>query len=246
MIALNSMTFGYGKKVLFDKMDLNLSPGSIYGLLGLNGAGKTSLLKLIAGALLPHTGKLEVGGHNPVQREASFLASVAFVPEDPWVPALKPETFLYRNTPFRPAFDRGTFDRLFQEFDLDKDKALSKYSYGQRKKFCLAFALASGAKIILLDEPTNGLDIPSKVQFRKMLAGASTEDRIILISTHQVRDLENLIDPVLIMDKGKIPFNLPMADLGGKFQTAGLNDLEVVFNTAISNPETLKQLLGSE
>ena len=225
-------------------MDLRLQPGSIGGLLGLNGAGKTSLLKLMAGALLPRSGKISVNGRNPAQRQAAHLASVAFVPEDPWVPALKPEAWLATQFPFRPAFDRPLFDELLKEFAIEGDKKLNKLSYGQRKKFCLAFALASGASTILLDEPTNGLDIPSKMQFRKMLAAAAREDRIIVVSTHQVRDLENLIDPVLIMDQGKIPFVLPLVDLGHKLQAAGLNDLEVLFNKAITEPSQLQALIG--
>lgn len=227
MISLRSMSFGYGKKKsLFADMDMSLEPGAIYGLLGLNGAGKTSLLKLLAGALLPQKGNIEVFGRNPAMRQAAHLADVAFVPEDPWVPALKPGTWLDRNAPFRPAFDRSAFDRLSVEFELDPDKLLSRYSYGQRKKFALALALTSGARTILLDEPTNGLDIPSKMQFRKVLAAAATEERIILVSTHQIRDLENLIDPILIMDKGKIPFNLGAEQISHHLHSRRLSSLD--------------------
>ncbi|MEI8094125.1 MAG: ATP-binding cassette domain-containing protein [Spirochaetales bacterium] len=245
MIHLESLTFGYGKTVLFDKLDLKLPAGSIGGLLGLNGAGKTSLLKLIAGALLPQAGSMQVFGRNPARREAEHLAAVAFVPEDPWVPAQKPEAWLATQLPFRPAFDRALFDQLRRDFALTEDKPLSKLSYGQRKKFCLAFALASGANTLLLDEPTNGLDIPAKVTFRKMLAAAAREDRVILVSTHQVRDLENLIDPVLIMDQGKIPFVLPVTDLATELQAQGLGDLEALFNTALTEPGRLAALVGA-
>jgi ABC-2 type transport system ATP-binding protein len=232
MISIRSMSFGYGKKTLFDSMDLDLEGGAIYGLLGLNGAGKTSLLKLLAGALLPRSGSLEVFGRDPARRQAAHLADVAFVPEDPWVPALKPDAWLARNTPFRPAFDRAAFDRLALEFELDPTKLLSRYSYGQRKKFALAAGLASGARTILLDEPTNGLDIPSKMQFRKVLAQAVTEERVIIVSTHQVRDLENLIDPILIMDKGKMPFKLDAGQIGRRLhcrRLSALDGLPVVF-----------------
>jgi ABC-2 type transport system ATP-binding protein len=225
MISIQSMTFGYGKKPLFDRMDLALEGGAIYGLLGLNGAGKTSLLKLMAGALLPHGGEIEVFGRNPAQRQASHLADVAFVAEDPWVPPIKPAAWLERFAPFRPAFDRMAFDRLFSEFELEGDKLLSRYSYGQRKKFCLAAALASGARTVLLDEPTNGLDIPSKTQFRKILAASSTEERVIIVSTHQIRDLENLIDPILIMDRGKMPFTLGSQQLATRLHCRRLNNL---------------------
>ena len=245
MIQLDALTFGYGKTGLFDKLDLKLPAGTIGGLLGLNGAGKTSLLKLIAGALLPRGGSMRVFGRNPALREAEHLSSVAFVAEDPWVPALRPEAWLATQVPLRPAFDRPLFDQLRRDFVLTDDKPLSKLSYGQRKKFCLAFALASGAQTLLLDEPTNGLDIPAKVTFRKMLASAAREDRIILVSTHQVRDLENLIDPVLIMDQGKIPFVLPVTDLATELQAQGLGDLEALFSAALSEPARIAQLVAA-
>lgn len=226
MIELSSMTFGYGKKVLFEDMDLRLEPGSIYGLLGLNGAGKTSLLKILAGALVPTTGGVRVFGRVPARRETAHLADVAFVPEDPWVPALRIAAWLDRYAVFRPAFDRIRFLGLAEEFSLDKGKLLTKYSYGQRKKFALAAALASGSRVILLDEPTNGLDIPSKMQFRRVLAASSADDRVIVVSTHQVRDLENLIDPIVVLNQGHVSLNVSAGTLAERLASARLPSLE--------------------
>jgi ABC-2 type transport system ATP-binding protein len=214
------MTFGYGKGSLnegslFESLDLKLEAGTVYGLLGLNGAGKTSLLKLIAGALNPQSGSIRVFGREPWRREASFLADTFFVPEDPALPAVKPADWLSRYAVFRPAFDRAGFADLSREFGLEADKILTKYSYGQRKKFALAAALSSGARLILLDEPTNGLDIPSKSQFRRALAASVDSDRVVVVSTHQVRDLERVIDPAVIVHGGRILFTLgsePMAE----------------------------------
>jgi len=226
MIDVRSMTFGYGKKALFEGLDLRLEPGSIYGLLGLNGAGKTSLLKIVAGALVPRAGAVEVFGRVPARREAAHLAEVSFVPEDPWAPALKVADWLERYSGFRPAFDRIRFLSLAEEFALEMDKSLAKYSYGQRKKFALAAALASGARAVLLDEPTNGLDIPSKVQFRRALAASAAEDRIIVVSTHQVRDLENLIDPILILRESQVSLNVSAERLAERLASARLSSLE--------------------
>jgi ABC-type multidrug transport system, ATPase component len=208
MLEVTSLGFGYGKSRLFDRLDLRLEGGHAYGLLGLNGAGKTSLLKLMAGALIPAEGRVSSFGRDIAKREAACLADTAFVPEDPWLPAVKAESYLARYAVFRPAFDYARFEALRSDFALAEDKSLQKLSYGQRKKFALAAALASGAKVVLLDEPTNGLDIPSKMQFRKVLAEAVSDDRIIVVSTHQVRDLESLIDPVLLLDKGRLAFEL--------------------------------------
>jgi len=226
MLQMQSMTFGYGKRSLFEDLDLSLEPGSVHGLLGLNGAGKTSLLKIAAGALRPERGLVRVFGREPGAREAALLADVAFVPEDPWFPALKPETWVERNAAFRPAFDRGRFQELFNEFGLDASKVVSRFSYGQRKKFALAAALASGARLILLDEPTNGLDIPSKAQFRRVLATAAGPERVIVVSTHQVRDLESLIDPIVVIDRGRVAFTLGAEELAVRLCTARLQTLE--------------------
>jgi len=219
------MTFGYGKRPLFEGLDLNLEPGNVYGLLGLNGAGKTSLLKLMAGALRPQAGSIRAFGAEPCRRGVPFLADTIFVPEDPWFPALKPAAWLDRYAVFRPAFNRDRFSALSEEFALDADKQLTKYSYGQRKKFALAAALSSGARLVLLDEPTNGLDIPSKSQFRRALAMSAGEESITLVSTHQVRDLERLIDPALIVHGGKVLFSLKAEEISGKLGAAHLSEL---------------------
>jgi ABC-2 type transport system ATP-binding protein len=231
MIRIESLSFGYGKTPLFRGLTLSLEGGRAYGLLGLNGAGKTSLLKLIAGALLPKIGAIESNGRDPARREAALLADTAFVPEDPWLPAMAPKSYLERYAAFRPAFDYPRFAELRRELGIEEEKVLTKLSYGQRKKFALASALASGARVILLDEPTNGLDIPSKMQFRKVLASSIGGERILLVSTHQVRDLESLIDPILILDKGELAFELDSETIASRLASARateLSGLEVV------------------
>jgi ABC-2 type transport system ATP-binding protein len=225
MVQIESMTFGYGKGLLFEGLDLRLGTGTVYGLLGLNGAGKTSLLKLIAGALKPLSGSIRVFGQEPSKREASFLADTFFVPEDPALPAVKPADWLERYAIFRPAFDRAAFAGLSREFGLEADKVLTKYSYGQRKKFALAAALSSGARLILLDEPTNGLDIPSKSQFRRALAASVDSDRVVVVSTHQVRDLERVIDPAVIVHGGRILFTLDSGEMAESLGSAHLREL---------------------
>jgi ABC-2 type transport system ATP-binding protein len=228
MLEVKSLGFGYGKSKLFDHLDLKLEGGRAYGLLGLNGAGKTSLLKLMAGALLPGSGEIAAFGRVPAKREAACLADTAFVPEDPWLPPVKAEAYLARYAVFRPAFDYARFEALRRDFALVEDKSLQKLSYGQRKKFALAAALASGARAILLDEPTNGLDIPSKMQFRKALAESVAPERIIVVSTHQVRDLESLIDPVLILDKGALAFELDSEELARRLASVRVASLEAL------------------
>lgn len=226
MVKFDAVTFGYGKRPLFEGLNLAAEPGSTVGLLGLNGAGKTSLLKLAAGALYPAAGSVEIFGRDPAARSAAVLADVYFVPEDPWAPPLSPSAWLERYGIFRPALDRDLFFSLLDEFAVDKSKNVAKMSYGQRKKFAVAAALSSGARAVFLDEPTNGLDIPSKAQFRRALAAAASPDRVIVVSTHQARDLENLLDPVVVVHGGRVLCSFPAARIAEAFSAQRLQSLE--------------------
>jgi ABC-2 type transport system ATP-binding protein len=212
VIEIMDMSFGYKRKKLFNDLALSLAPGNIYGLLGKNGAGKTTLLKLICGLRFPQAGSCRVLGFDPARRPAGLLEDVCFISEELHVPPIKPSLFERLYAPLYPRFDHAAFTTYMQEFELDGSKKLSEMSYGQKKKFLIAFGLASQCRIVLLDEPTNGLDIPSKSQFRRLLARAAGEDQLILVSTHQVRDMENLIDPIIILDEGRVIFQQPLQE----------------------------------
>ena len=207
MIKIENLSFSYNQKQnLFDELSLTLPSGNIYGLLGKNGAGKTTLLKIICGLLFPKHGKLEVVGYQPKDRYPQFLREIFLIAEEFNLPSLDMECFVRLYSPFYPRFNHSLFNDCIYEFRLPREQKLSAMSYGQKKNFLLSFGLATDCKLLLLDEPTNGLDIPSKSQFRKIVANAVHEDRSFIISTHQVRDMENLIDPIIILDEGKIIF----------------------------------------
>ncbi|MDP5169812.1 MAG: ABC transporter ATP-binding protein [Bacteroidia bacterium] len=209
MVRITELQFAYRgqKNPLFTGLNLDLEPGNIYGLLGRNGAGKTSLLKMVTGLLFPELGELQVLGHQPGKRHPAFLQEIYFVAEESSLPAISIASFQKQQAPFYPRFSEAAFVKYLDTFDLTASTPLQQLSYGQKKKAQLAFAMATNAKVLIFDEPTNGLDIPSKSQFRKLLAGSIDEDQIYLISTHQVRDLGNLMDPIVILDGGKILFH---------------------------------------
>jgi ABC-2 type transport system ATP-binding protein len=208
MVTIENLTFHYGpKKPLFEHLNLELPAGNIYGLLGKNGAGKTTLLKIISGLLFPKSGKLSVVGYEPKDRSAHFLREIFMVSEEFNLPPVNIENYSKLFSTFYPRFNRGLFDDYIHEFKLPRDQKLSAMSYGQKKNFLLSFGLATDSRLLIMDEPTNGLDIPSKSLFRKIIANAIHEERSFIISTHQVRDMENLIDPIIILDEGKIIFN---------------------------------------
>ena len=182
MIDLKQVSFGYRKtKEIFREMDLTLKPGSIYGLLGRNGAGKTSLLKMVNGLIFPQKGEVRVSGDDPAKRLPWNLADIYFVQEEPMIPS----------TTFYPNFDYDRFMRLLTSFGLEGSLRMDKMSHGQKKKVVLCFAVATNCKVLILDEPTNGLDIPAKSEFRRLVTEALTEERLIIISTHQVRDMNS-------------------------------------------------------
>lgn len=271
MIEIKNLSFGYSKRIsLFNQLDLSLKPGNIYGLLGKNGAGKTTLLRLIAGLIFPDKGSCTIDGHKAADRLPETMQQIYMIPEEYHLPAIRISRYVSVNAPFYDRFDHGKFQSLLLEFQLRPEYKLHQLSYGQKKKFLLAFGLSTNAGLLLMDEPTNGLDIPSKSQFRKVIASSFTEDQILLISTHQVRDLESLIDPVIIIDEGKIIFHHSVEEITGRlnFQVSGEQgrclyseevfggyacimpnlegkqtrlDIELLFNGVISNAKEINQ-----
>ena len=208
MIRINNLNFAFKKgEPLFKGLNLELQPGRTYGLFGLNGAGKTTLLNHMSGMLFPAQGECLILGKPARDRLPETLSEIFIVPEQFDLPAIKPDIYIELHAPFYPKFDLKQAGSLMEQFSLDRNKVLSKQSYGQRKKFLISFALASNTKILLMDEPTNGLDIPSKSQFRKVMASYHLEDRCTVISTHQVRDLDSLIDRLTILHEGSIIFD---------------------------------------
>jgi ABC-2 type transport system ATP-binding protein len=207
MIQIENLHFAYRKKPVFRGLSLELAPGHIYGLLGKNGTGKSTLLRNIAGLLFPQKGNIAVLGQQPASRQPAFLQEVFMVPEEFYLPDLPISFLLNHLAPFYPKFNKAQFEKYITDFEIPADQPLQQMSYGQKKKVLISFGLASNASVLLMDEPTNGLDIMSKSQFRRVMAGALDDGKCIVISTHQVKDLENLIDRVTIIDEGKILFD---------------------------------------
>jgi ABC-2 type transport system ATP-binding protein len=216
MINIENLTFAYKKKPVFDGLNLRFETGHVYGLLGKNGTGKSSLLRNIAGLLNPKKGHITVNGFTPFERLPVFLEDVFMVPEEFYLPDIAVTDFIKHYAPFYPRFNADKFRNYIAVFEIPSDSTLQNMSYGQKKKVLISFALATNAKVLLMDEPTNGLDIMSKSQFRKILAEALDEERCIIISTHQVKDLENLIDRITIIDEGKILFDENIEEISKK------------------------------
>ena len=243
MIDIQNLSFGYKKrKLLYKNLNLKLEAGSIYGLLGKNGAGKSTLLKNFIGLLFPKGGKISVNGFEPKKRWPSFLETIYFIPEEVYVPPLTVEGYKNLFSPFYPSFNEDQFYSYLEQLDVKDKGKLSGLSFGQQKKFIIAFALACNTKVLLLDEPTNGLDIPSKIKFRKLIASVFTDDKIIFISTHQIRDLDNLIDRVIIVDEGELLLNASIGDIAEKLCFKIVNELNEQ-ESILYSEESLKGFL---
>jgi ABC-2 type transport system ATP-binding protein len=214
MINIQNLSFSYSKKhPLFSDLNLKLGKGVIAGLLGPNGAGKTTLFKLIAGLVYPDSGICKAMGIETRKRLPALLNRLYFLPEEIYIPLLRIRDFLRLYSPFYPEFSEQTFEACMEEFELETDLNLASISHGQKKKVLISFAIATNVRLLLLDEPTNGLDIHAKSRFRKLIANSVGEDRTILISTHQVRDLGVMIDPVIILNKSELSIHPAPPDL---------------------------------
>ena len=278
MIAIEHLNFGYDRNPLFQELSLELRAGGITGLLGKNGVGKTTLLKLISGLRLAQSGRCQVMDRASAERPAALLRELFFLPEAFTLPALGSGTYLRLHAPFYPRFDNARFYQYLEDFEVPTDASLASLSFGQQKKFMLAFGLAANCRLLLLDEPTNGLDIPSKSRLRQMLAAFWGEDRLALIATHQAREVQHIIDTVIILQEGDVIFNQPLERvaariaievkpvapdssqallvqaLPGGFAVVTDNregdesdlDLEILFNTATTNPQRMAALCASE
>ena len=215
MIELHELHFRYhnSPREVLDNVTLRFPAGRIVGLLGKNGTGKSTLLYLMAGLLRPQKGTVRFGAHHVADRTPEMLSDLFVVPEHIELPAIRLSRFVALHRAFYPNFSDELLNENLQHFDLTPEVNLGALSTGQLKKAYISFALATGTRLLLMDEPTNGLDIPSKAQFRRTVAASMSEERTIVISTHQVHDVEHLIDHIIMLRDHNVALNISTEDL---------------------------------
>ncbi|MDY3098868.1 MAG: ATP-binding cassette domain-containing protein [Bacteroidaceae bacterium] len=224
MIDISNVTFEYrkGKPVLKD-FSLSFPQGGVYGLLGKNGTGKSTLLYLISGLLRPRHGEVRVDGMLSANRQPEMLREIFLVPEEYDLPSVSLKSYTRALKSFYPRFSDELLRKCIEVFDLEMDMQLGTLSMGQKKKVYMCVALATGTRVLLMDEPTNGLDILSKSQFRKVVVQGMEEDKTVLVSTHQVHDVERLLDHVTIINGNQVLLHGPLNEDNGPV------DLEKLF-----------------
>ncbi|SIQ40323.1 ABC-2 type transport system ATP-binding protein [Alkalispirochaeta americana] len=206
-LEMEGVRFAYSRKrPLFQDLDFTLPAGGVVGLLGRNGAGKTTLLKLGMGLLFPREGRVSLFGSPAGRRRPAILSRLVFIPEQIAPPPVTLVQYFHLQSGYYPAFDPARAETWAEQFEIPLDQALPSLSYGQQKKALLVTALACGPDLVILDEPTNGLDIPSKRVFRQLISQATQEGCSVVVSTHQVQDVAKLLDHVIILEGGKVLF----------------------------------------
>ena len=238
MIEVKDISYKYPgqKDLVFCDFSLTLEQNKIYGLLGMNGTGKSTLLYLISGLLRAKKGSVRFDGIETCKRTVDTLSEIFIVPEEFDLPAMSLKEYVELNSPFYPMFDGDVLEECLSDFELTYDVKLDALSMGQKKKVFMAFALATNTKVLLMDEPTNGLDIPSKSQFRKVIANYMTEDRTLIISTHQVHDIEQLLDHVVIVNENTLLMNSSVADICNEYKFEYRTPQEMADDVIYSEP----------
>ena len=275
MLQITNLSFSYSKSghKLFYDFSLDLQPGNVYGLLGKNGAGKSTLIYLMTGLLSPASGQVTLDGIDVRRRLPKTLSDLFLVPEEFELPHTTLSQFVKINAPFYPNFSADDMNRYLDTFEMEHDCKLQSLSMGQKKKVFMSFALATNTRVLIMDEPTNGLDIPSKSQFRKIIASGMSDDKMMLFSTHQVRDIEQVLDHVLIIDQSQVLLNASLGEVASRLafrpmregdhpllaQTSAMGtlvvtpalageetqvDLELLFNATLQQPQAIRQLFG--
>ena len=275
MITLKELSFSYSrKKEVLDRINLEVGSGHICGLLGKNGEGKTTLLNLLSGQIFPDQGSCLALEEIPSERNARFLQQIFLLPEEISMPEVTAIEYIKMYAAFYPTFRDDICKACVESFEINLSDRLSKMSQGQRKKVAITLALAAHTPLLLMDEPTNGLDIPSKATFRRLVASLIDDNQTVIISTHQVRDLESLIDTVLILDQRQTLLNKTLNEIGEKLYfgpllpeekalyseptpqgTIGVTardgkeetavSLELLFNAAITYPKEIQRIMNS-
>lgn len=217
MIEVKNLSFAYSGTDVLDNISTIFEQGRVYGLLGANGVGKSTLFKLLCGLLTAKHGEINIDGYSPADRQPGFLSKIFYIPEDFEGAAVSIKNYASGISAFYPNYDENLLNGLLNDFDIDINRKFTSLSLGQRKKAILCIALAMNTEYLLLDEPTNGLDIPSKLEFRKMVARAMDDNRTIIISTHQVKDVENLLDHIMILDKRAVLLDKSVADIQSEY-----------------------------
>lgn len=188
--------------------------------------------------MTPKSGRVTIKGIDSSRRLPETLSDIFIVPEELTLPAVRLDAYVKMNAPFYPRFSHEDLQRHLSTFEVNDIARykLSSLSMSQKKKIFMCFALACNTSLLLMDEPTNGLDIPGKAAFRRFIASSASDDRIIVISTHQVRDIDRILDHVIIMNNRSLLLNETINAITDRLAFLNTSDRELIDRALVAQP----------
>ncbi len=214
-ISISDLRFAYGRQEVLDGVNLEVPEGSVFGFLGRNGAGKTTTIQILLGLLAPRTGKCLVAGNDPQTNALAVRQLVGYVAEDQrmydW---MRVEEIVRWTSSFYPTWDQAYAQQLLRQFDLPTRGKVGTLSKGQNTRLALLLALAHRPKIVILDDPTLGLDPIARKEFlRSVITLLQAEGATVFFSSHLLYEIEPVADWVAILDRGRIVKAAPTDEL---------------------------------
>lgn len=236
VVQLDGVSRRFGATTAMDDVSLSVSRGTVFGLVGVNGAGKTTLIKHVLGLLRPQTGQVRVFGLDPVADPVGVLSKIGYLSEEKDLPDwMRVDELLHYSQAFYSSWDDQYAEELRQTFELDSAKRIKQLSRGQRARAGLLVALAHRPAILVLDEPSTGLDpIVRRDILAAIIRTISEEGRTVLFSSHLLDEVERVSDHVAIIDEGRIILCAGLDQIKDSFHS-----LTVRFDTPQSHPPTI-------
>src|SRR5271157_3238900 len=243
-IEARGLRKAFGATVALDGIDLHIEEGRILGLIGPNGAGKTTALNAILG-LTPYHGDLKVLGRNPwterdqLMRDVCFIADVAVLPR--WIKVSQALDYV---AGVHPRFDRAKAEGFLTKTTIQRNSKVRELSKGMVTQLHLALVMAIDARLLVLDEPTLGLDILYRKQFYdSLLNDYCDRSRTIVVATHQVEEIQHVLTDLMFIDRGRIVFNCSMEEVESRYVEVTVNPEQIAAARAL-RPMHERQVLG--